>query len=351
MILRWRVVPLRVPWMKSRRSGVNARTAFAVLSLVSLLPAALAHGEVSTGSLGRYRPYSVRDVGDRVFFTSIPEPGKPHEFNIYELRKGTDSPRPLLTPEQARQFRPSNTLIPRPGKSGGILLLSGQLEESASGEMWTCFVLVDADSGEVKPLARNGRDNRKPSFSRDGRKLAFWSGSGKIPYMATDHLTEGYALHVLDIEAGHERELVKADPLPVPNSAPAWSPDGKRIAFVCALDSSLKQRIHIVNEDGTGLTTPQPDTKITPECVVWPAMQRVLFNQFGSPGLFELDLQSPKVTLAKEGAYQSPLEIAPDGKSLRTRLAEEWGKPNVIRVLRLPGLEHAPELENKLDIP
>lgn len=323
----------------------------AVLLALSFMPQGLAVCEVTTQDLEKYRPNRVAEVEGRIFFTSGAGPEVAGVPNVYELEEGTSTPRPLLTPEQARQFRPSNTLIPRPGKSGGILLLSGQLEESASGEMWTCFVLVDADSGEAKPLARNGRDNRKPSFSRDGRKLAFWSGSGKIPYMATDHLTEGYALHVLDIETGHERELVKADPLPVPNSAPAWSPDGKRIAFVCALDSSLKQRIHIVNEDGTGLTTPQPDTKITPECVVWPAMQRVLFNQFGSPGLFELDLQSPKVTLAKEGAYQSPLEIAPDGKSLRTRLAEEWGKPNVIRVLRLPGLEHAPELENKLDIP
>lgn len=115
MILRWRVVPLRVPWMRSRRSGVNARTAFAVLSLASFLPAAVAHGEVSTGSLGRYRPYSVRDVGDRVFFTCIPEPGKPHEFNIYELREGTDSPRPLLTPAEAARYRLHDTLIVRPG--------------------------------------------------------------------------------------------------------------------------------------------------------------------------------------------------------------------------------------------
>ena len=115
MILRWRVVPLRVPWMRSRRSGVNARTAFAVLSLASFLPAVLAHGELSTGSLGRYRPYSVRDVGDRVFFTCIPEPGKLHEFNIYESREGTDSPRPLLTPAEAARYRLHDTFIVRPG--------------------------------------------------------------------------------------------------------------------------------------------------------------------------------------------------------------------------------------------
>lgn len=320
------------------------------LVTILLLPAGAFGAGVPRLDLEKYDPGSFLTVGERMFFTSRVQPGVPTVPNVYELKEGTSTPRALLTSHQAKQFRPSNRVISRPGKSSNILLLSGQLEESATGEMWTCFVLVDADSSEVKPLARNGRDNREPSFSRDGRMLAFWSGSGKIPFTVADQIKEGYALHVLDVETGQEREVAKAAPLPAPNSPPVWSPDGKGIAFVCALDSSLRRRIHLVNEDGTGLTTPKPDAKIEPESIVWPDPERLLFTQFGAPGLYELNLQSLTVRLAKEGMYQPPLELAPDGNSLKTRFAEAFGKPIAPRVLRLPGLEHAPELETKVHI-
>ena len=328
---------------------MEAKFALVVCLLLSLLSTGNSHGEVSTGSLGRYRPYSVRDVGDRVFFTSIPEPGKPHEFNIFELREGTDSPRPLLTPAEAARYRLHDTFIVRPGAPHNLLYASAQLDASPSGEWRNCLVLVDAESTGVRILADNGRDNRNPSFSADGRMVAFWSGSPKIAYTPIALQDEGYALHVVDVNSGKERELVGADAIPAASGPPAWSPDGRRIAFVQAR-SGVGRRIHLINVDGSGLLTPAPKENYEPEHILWVDVSRIIFTHTGGPGLSELDLTAGKVSTAKAGGYRAPLELTPDRKHIRTSFEDSAGLRKASCVLRVSDLEHVPELEARTNV-
>lgn len=320
------------------------RETFVGFALFSLLLAQVACGEVDVQRLAQYRPYSVQQAGDRAFFTSVPAPGKLHEFNIYELREGTDTPRALLAPEEAKKFRLLDRFTVCPGKPHILLYASAQLSTSPAGEWRNCLVLVDANSTGVKLLANNGRDNRNPSFSRDGKMVAFWSGSPKIAYMPIVEQNEGYALHVVDVETGEERELVKADAIPAASCPPSWSPDNKRIAFVQALQGA-KRRIHLINVDGSGLVTPAPDENYEPEYALWLDDCRIVFTHTGGPGLDELNLKTGKVSTVKAGGYRAPLELTPDGKYLKTSYEENAGMANGVRVLRVSNLERVPDIE------
>ncbi|MDX1395160.1 MAG: hypothetical protein R3195_12255 [Gemmatimonadota bacterium] len=85
--------------------------------------------------------------------------------------------------------------------------------------------LVDADGSDLTRLV----PGYSPAWSPDGRRVAFITHDG-----TTSHLS------VIDSDGSGERRLVSGA------EAPAWSPDGARIAFGRPPD------IHVVNADGSG---------------------------------------------------------------------------------------------------
>ena len=88
-----------------------------------------------------------------------------------------------------------------------------------------------------------------PDWSPDGREVAFVRGES----LASP--TEGNEdIYVLDLETGAARQLTQTPP-GIYESAPAWSPDGSRIAFVRQTRTSEfdgKARILVMSRDGTG---------------------------------------------------------------------------------------------------
>jgi TolB protein len=87
-------------------------------------------------------------------------------------------------------------------------------------EIW----LVNRDGTNMRPLTHMACFNRDPSWSPDGKKLVFWSSS--------DHCTPGpgqgnYELYTINADGTGLKRLLTA----TNSGAPAWSPDGKTIAF------------------------------------------------------------------------------------------------------------------------
>jgi len=98
------------------------------------------------------------------------------------------------------------------------------------------FLLPADGKGEPRLLFR---DAFTPAWSPDGRKLAF---SARLP-------GSRWAVHVANSDGSKEVQLT--DPS-LDAGSPAWSPDGKRIAFAAFTGQRRQQEIFVMDENGSG---------------------------------------------------------------------------------------------------
>ncbi len=106
------------------------------------------------------------------------------------------------------------------------------------GWVWSC----DGNGRRLARLARGGR----PGISPDGRLVAFFR-----PDQA-DASKDASDLWVRDLRRGHEARIAASL---FAASAPVWSNDGARIAFL-ARDDQARTRIVTVNADGSAMRVP-----------------------------------------------------------------------------------------------
>jgi len=91
--------------------------------------------------------------------------------------------------------------------------------------------LLGLTSRKLEPITSGKHDDLLPAWSPDGNEIAFVTKRGDDP-----DRTENWDVYVIAPRAGaKERQLTispEADPHPDWESAPAWSPDGKWIAYI-----------------------------------------------------------------------------------------------------------------------
>src|SRR5919197_1732873 len=120
------------------------------------------------------------------------------------------------------------------------------------GDIWVLDIegsAADPTQPVTQPVLALAGDERYPSYSPDGTKIAFRHGDDLIEPSGDEEV------YVMDADGTHVQRLTNNGDF---DSAPAWSPDGRLIAFENAPGPTLQpgvepqeKDIYVMNADGT----------------------------------------------------------------------------------------------------
>ena len=118
------------------------------------------------------------------------------------------------------------------------------------GGLPNCEIYVmDADGNNQRNLTNNPNDDSSPSWSPDGKRIAFASDRDGN----RDGNRQNHEIYVMDDDGNNQQRLTDNNFFDI---APSWSPDGKRIAFMSRRDGhfigegGLTYEIYVMDADG-----------------------------------------------------------------------------------------------------
>ena len=97
--------------------------------------------------------------------------------------------------------------------------------------------MMKANGSNPRKLTNNLRQDTDPAWSPDGKHIAYAS--------TIDRNNE---IYVMDVDGGKPRKLTNSGDVHIHNWKPSWSPDGNRIAFTSNRDGNLE--IYVMDADG-----------------------------------------------------------------------------------------------------
>jgi TolB protein len=163
--------------------------------------------------------------------------------------------------------------------------------------------VADYDGYNPRALVVSSQPIMSPSWSQDGRKLAYVA-------LAKDHA----AIHVVDVASGGQRLI---SDFPGINGAPAWSPNGQKLAIV--LSKTGYPKIYTYNlansqlaqiTDGFSLDT-EPRWSKDGESIIFTS------NRGGGPQIYKTNVNTRQTQrLTFDGNYNATASFTPHDQSL-----------------------------------
>lgn len=165
------------------------------------------------------------------------------------------------------------------------------------------LLIADADGNNPRPILVSKEPIMSPAWSPDGKKIAYVSFEGKRSQIFITNIATG------------SRQLVSA--MPGINGAPAWSPDGKKLAL--ALSKSGFVQIYLLDLTTAKLQQLTSGNSINTEPNFAPDGQSIIFtsDRAGNPQIYRLTFASGKVErLSYSGEYNARASFSSDGKKI-----------------------------------
>ncbi len=177
------------------------------------------------------------------------------------------------------------------------------VSRAAGGGKLYRLEVADADGNNPQTLLTSSQPLLSPAWSPDGRRLAYVSFEGY-----------GSAIVLQEVESG-ARETLAAEP--GINSAPAFSPDGRRLAMTLSRDGNPE--IYVMELRSRALKRLTHDPAIDTEPSWSPDGSHIAFtsDRGGGPQIYAIGASggSPR-RLTHEGDYNARPRYSADGKHL-----------------------------------
>ncbi len=185
---------------------------------------------------------------------AISPDGKWIAFTSYRLQNGEiylmnisvpdGEPRQLTHTDEFDEYMPTfsadgKTLAFVTERTKGMMMLP-PIQASGSVPSTAKIYLMDIDGRNQRPLAEMPGMQSAPAFSPNGQKIAFESNFSETP--ETDNDME---IFVINIDGTGQIQLTDND---VDDGNPTWTPDGKQIAFVSNIRETYQ--ICVMNAKG-----------------------------------------------------------------------------------------------------
>jgi TolB protein len=159
--------------------------------------------------------------------------------------------------------------------------------------------------------------------------LAAQNGAGPIVYSRRDG--ERYVLHTINADGTGSREL--PGQTQAVNAFPAWSPDGKRIAFIAgASAASTDYQLYVMNPDGTGLKTAETGNPVNVRPAWSPDGKTIAFISGGTPlGVYLWDVEGGGLRRFTQAGEQAAAPFwTKDGRVGYSRISQDGAKTEIV---------------------
>lgn len=165
------------------------------------------------------------------------------------------------------------------------------------------LLVADSDGYNPQTILTSDQPLMSPAWSPDGRQIAYVSFEKKLA-----------EIYIQEVTTGSRRKLATFKGI---NGAPAWSPDGRQLALTLSRDGNPE--IYVMDVANGALRRLTNGAAIDTEPVWTPDSRSIIFtsDRGGSAQLYRVPARGGKAErLTFEGKYNAGADVSPDGRKI-----------------------------------